>query len=35
MGRRRLVAISAAQLVAGTVGQLLALRRGLAFDIAV
>ncbi|MDX6366985.1 MAG: hypothetical protein QOK30_2061 [Nocardioidaceae bacterium] len=29
------MAISAAQLVAGTAGQVLALRRGLAFDIAV
>jgi hypothetical protein len=35
MSRRHLVAISAAQLVAGAAGQLLALRRGLAFNIAV
>jgi hypothetical protein len=35
MSRRPLVAISAAQLVAGAAGQLLALRRGLAFNIAV
>ncbi len=35
MSRRQLVAISAAQLVAGAAGQLLALRRGLAFNIAV
>jgi hypothetical protein len=32
---RRLAVISAAQLVAGLAGQVLALRRGLAFDIAV
>ncbi len=36
MGRRRnLVAISSAQLLAGSAGQVLALRRGLAFDIAL
>lgn len=35
MSRQNLVAISAAQLVAGIAGQLLARRRGLAFDIAV
>ncbi len=33
--RRRLVAISATQLLAGVWGQVLALRRGLAFDIAL
>lgn len=33
--RRLLVAISTAQLVAGTAGQVLALRRGLPFDIAL
>jgi hypothetical protein len=35
MHHRQLVAFSAAQLVAGSAGQILALRRGLAFDIAV
>ena len=35
MSHRQLVAISAAQCVAGTAGQILALRRGLAFDIAL
>jgi hypothetical protein len=35
MSRRTLVAISSTQLLAGTVGQLLALQRGLAFNIAL
>jgi hypothetical protein len=35
MRHRRLVAISTAQLVAGTAGHILALRRGLAYDIAL